>query len=200
MRKAIERTVPILTMFKEHLPHYKRRYIEVLENQGQLSPSDLVVCFDRGIYELHIRVTSGKWAALPWSKELRQILDSRQEVQSQPYTDDREDSFLTSGTGASRGEAEGNACIVYGKDDFHKIKSGQIMVTPVTEPDFIQVATLISGLVTDRGGLVCHAAILAREFRIPCVVGCENATTVIKDGQYIRLNGYTGIVLGVETK
>ena len=198
MREAIARTLPILSGFKRHLPHYKRRYIEVLEHPENLAPRDLVICFDRGIYELHIRVTSGQWAALPWSRELRDILSARQETEVQPDAADRDDVFLTSGVGASSGEAEGIACLVFGRADFAKIQPGQIMVAPMTEPDFIEAASRIAGLITDRGGLLCHAAILAREFHIPCIVGCHNATTVIRDGDVVHLDGLTGIVLRID--
>ena len=67
----------------------------------------------------------------------------------------------------------------------------------MTTPDFIMVAHLISGIITDRGGVVCHAAILAREFDIPCIVGCQTATTTITDGEQIRLDAISGIVVSV---
>lgn len=66
-----------------------------------------------------------------------------------------------------------------------------------TTPDFIEVAYLISGIITDRGGNVSHAAILAKGFNIPCVVGCQTATTTIRDGDLIRLDATAGVVLGV---
>jgi pyruvate,water dikinase len=67
----------------------------------------------------------------------------------------------------------------------------------MTDPSFLEVADRIAGLITDRGGLVCHAAILAREFRLPCIVGCRNATEVIRDGEPIRMDAFAGIVTRV---
>lgn len=165
-------------------------------------PFDLIMCFDQAIFEMHVWETlselgikRGQWAKNnPWSKELRILLDERQAV----HNNDNptvEEEFLSSGTTACRGSVQGRASIAIGKEHFHKIKEGDILVTTMTSPDFIEVAHLISGIVADRGGVLCHAAILAREFNIPCIVGCQTATTTIKDGDHIRLDATAGIVL-----
>lgn len=170
-----------------------------------MSPFDLIMCFDQAIYELHIWETlselgikRGYWAKEnPWSKELRELLNERQDFQHHDNTLNTEEEFLASGTTACRGSAQGRACIVLDKEQFSKVQKGDILVTTMTTPDFVEIAHLISGIITDRGGVVCHAAILSREFNIPCVVGCGTATTTIRDGDLIRLDATSGIVLGV---
>jgi phosphohistidine swiveling domain-containing protein len=205
MREAINATREVLEFFANHLPYSKAKYILALRRMDEMTPFDLIICFDQAIFEMHIWVTlselgikRGQWAKNnPWSKELRALLDERQVIHQNDNNLNVEEEFLVSGTPASRGSAQGRACIALGKEHFHKIKKGDILVTTMTTPDFIEVAHLISGLVTDRGGVVCHAAILAREFNIPCVVGCQTATTTIKDGDQVRLDAVSGIVVSV---
>jgi len=199
MRQAIAMTLPVIVPFKEHIPAYKARYIEILEdNADQLTPYDLIVCFDRAIYELHTRLKCGEFADLPWSPELRELFDERRrstETSPTKANESVKDSpFLTQGNAVTPFVVEGIARIVRAPRDLYRVVSGEILVTEMSDPDFIVVADRIAGLITEQGGLVCHAAILAREWDLPCIVGCRNATTMISDGQYIRMDGATGTV------
>jgi len=205
MREAINATREILEFFANHLPYSKAKYILALKRMDEMTPFDLIMCFDQAIFEMHVwdtlselRIKRGQWAKdNTWSKELRDLLNERQEVRQNDNNLNEEEEFLISGSPACRGSAQGRACVALDKDHFYKIKKGDILVTTMTTPEFIEVAHLISGLITDRGGVVCHAAILAREFNIPCVVGCQTATTTIKDGEQIRLDSISGIVMSV---
>ncbi len=69
-----------------------------------------------------------------------------------------------------------------------------MIVAPATGPAFNLVLPLVAGLVTDRGGLLSHAAIVAREFSLPAVVGCADATLLIPDGARVRIDGTAGTV------
>lgn len=205
MREAINATREILEFFATHLPYSKAKYILALKRLDEMASFDLIMCFDQAIFEMHVwetlselRIKQGQWAKNnTWSKELRDLLNERQEVRQNDNNLNVEEEFLVSGTPASRGSAQGRACIALDKEHFNKIKKGDILVTTMTTPDFIEVAHLISGLITDRGGVICHASILAREFNIPCVVGCQTATATIKDGDQIRLDATSGIVVSV---
>jgi phosphohistidine swiveling domain-containing protein len=206
MREAITDTETILNIFIPHIPGSKGRYIQALKRQQEMSPFDLIVCFDQAVYELHLwtilkelGIKRGIWShgQQPWSKELRILLDERQQIDKDNSIVNKEELFKVSGTPACRGNAEGPAIIVLNKDEFHRVKSGSILITTMTTPDFIEIANLITGLVTDRGGVLCHAAILAREFNIPCIVGCHDATKTIKDGEIIRMDAISGVVMGV---
>lgn len=98
------------------------------------------------------------------------------------------------GVGASRGVYEGRARIVCSPDEFDLIEAGDVLIAPTTSPAYNVVLPLIGAVVTDRGGALSHAAIVAREFGIPAVVGTVNATTAIPDGAKVRVDGTTGLV------
>jgi pyruvate,water dikinase len=96
------------------------------------------------------------------------------------------------GLPVSNGTYEGTARLVNGPQDFDRLQRGDVLVTRSTSAAFNIVLPLLGGIVTDRGGALCHAAIVAREYGIPGVVGCKDATTVIPDGARIRIDGEAG--------
>ena len=71
---------------------------------------------------------------------------------------------------------------------------GGILVTTMTQPNIVDIAQRASAIITDEGGMLCHAAIISREFGIPCIVGTHNATQVLKDGNLVEVNANEGIV------
>jgi len=98
------------------------------------------------------------------------------------------------GLAAAAGVAEGTARVVLSTDEFDQVKSGEIMVCQMTNPAWVVVFSKIKGVVTDTGGVLCHTAVVAREFGIPGVVGTGDATHRIKTGARLRVNGNTGLV------
>ncbi len=98
------------------------------------------------------------------------------------------------GIAASPGIGIGRIRIVEEMKDLEKIKKGDVLVTKMTNPDMVVTMQKCSAIVTDEGGLTAHAAIISREMGIPCVVGTDNATTILKDGEEITVDGYTGKV------
>ncbi|MGI9659025.1 MAG: PEP-utilizing enzyme [Gaiellaceae bacterium] len=98
------------------------------------------------------------------------------------------------GIGVSGGLVEGPARIVDASSDFSRIREGDVLVTRATTAAFNIVLPLLKGIVTDRGGLLCHAAVVSREYSIPAVVGTENATSRIVDGTRIRVDGSAGTI------
>ncbi len=74
------------------------------------------------------------------------------------------------------------------------IQEGDILVTTYTDPSWTPIFVSIKGLVTEVGGIMTHGAVVAREYGLPAVVGVENATKLVKDGQMIRINGAKGYV------
>lgn len=103
-------------------------------------------------------------------------------------------SATVKGFGASPGTVVGNARLVLAPAEMERIRQGDILVTGFTSPAFNGVLPIISAVVTDRGGSLSHAALVAREFGIPAVVGCGNATRLIKDGMLIKVDGANGTV------
>jgi pyruvate, water dikinase len=98
------------------------------------------------------------------------------------------------GVAACRGVAEGIARIVTAVDQMSRLKKGDILVCQITNPTWAPIFDKIAGAVSDIGGSMSHAAIVAREYGLPAVVGTGNGTTRIKDGQRIRVDGGRGIV------
>lgn len=97
------------------------------------------------------------------------------------------------GSPVSAGRVEGRARVIR-KLEEAKMEKGDILVAPYTDPAWTPLFPLAAGLVTEVGGLMTHGAVVAREYGIPAVVGVENATALIKDGQRIRVNGTEGYV------
>ena len=73
-------------------------------------------------------------------------------------------------------------------------KKGSVLVCKVTTPDFVPIMMRACAIVTDQGGILSHAAIVARELKIPCIVGTKNATTMLQNGQLVRVNANNGSV------
>ncbi len=101
---------------------------------------------------------------------------------------------LLKGMGASPGFASGKVKIVKGLEDITKIEEGDILVTTMTSPDLVPTMSKSAAIVTDLGGSTSHAAIVSREMGIPAIVGTENATRLLRDGQMVTVDAYNGIV------
>ena len=97
------------------------------------------------------------------------------------------------GSVACRGRVIGKAKLLFEEDDMVKINKGDIIVSPMTRPHFVPVMKKAAGIVTDFGGILCHAALISREFGIPCIVGTNDATKIFSDGDLIELDAYEGI-------
>ncbi len=113
---------------------------------------------------------------------------------AQPPAGQVESSGTLRGTAASTGQATGIARIVLSPDDFHKVNRGDVLVCRSTAPMWTPLFRVISALVSEAGGVLSHPAVVAREFKLPSVVGVAQATTLIKDGQPITVSGTDGLV------
>lgn len=102
------------------------------------------------------------------------------------------------GFAASRGVVEGPACVVKSVEEIARLQKGDILVCRVTNPTWAPIFQKIAAAVSDIGGSMSHAAIVAREFGLPAVVGTGDATLRIKDGQRIRVDGTRGLVTILE--
>ena len=98
------------------------------------------------------------------------------------------------GIGGSTGQAVGRACVIRGPEEFHKLRKGDVLVCPLTDPEWTPLFQLASAVVADTGAALSHAAIVAREFGIPAVLGVGLATGRYHDGDMIRVDGTRGEV------
>lgn len=160
--------------------------------------------------ENHYTKLHGKWTPMDmeWAKDGQDgklyIVQARPEtVQSEKdNTKIKEYELLEKGTiitkGASVGNAiaSGSARVILSASQIHEFKKGEILVTEVTDPNWEPIMKIAAGIVTDKGGRTSHAAIVSRELGIPCVVGTENATKLIKTGQDLTVDtaGSEGII------
>lgn len=105
-----------------------------------------------------------------------------------------EAATLVKGMAAYQGYVKGKAKIVQSVNDLTKVNEGDIMVTHMTMPPYLPAMHRAAGFVTDEGGITCHAAIVAREMKKPCVIGTKHATKIFNDNDIIELDANKGIV------
>ena len=138
---------------------------------------------------------------IEWAKEEGKLYI----VQTRPVTtlglpkeaeavEEFEGVLILSGIPASPGTATGIVKITHHSSGIDKIREGDVLVAEMTTPDFVPAMKRAVAIVTDRGGRTCHAAIVSRELGVPCIVGTGEATSVLKDGQLITVDGSQGKV------
>jgi pyruvate,water dikinase len=101
---------------------------------------------------------------------------------------------LIRGLAASKGTASGKVRVLRSPEEGDQLLNGEVLVAPMTSPDWVPAIRRASALVTDGGGMTCHTAIVSRELGVPCVVGTRNATSTLRDGELVTVDGGTGEV------
>ena len=136
------------------------------------------------------------------SRPITTLGDSKKEESEEEEVDLE---VLIRGLGASPGLASGTVKVILSLDELDKVQEGDVMVTTMTTPDMVPAMKRATGIVTDEGGVTCHAAIISRELGIPCVVGTGDATTTLKENDEVTADGkkglvYKGIIKGAESE
>jgi len=103
-------------------------------------------------------------------------------------------NILIKGQGAAPGIASGKVVIIRDVKDTGAVKEGDILVTKMTNPDMVPAMRKVAAIVTDEGGMTCHAAIVSRELGTPAVVGTKTATAILKNGQIVTVDGELGLI------
>ena len=101
---------------------------------------------------------------------------------------------LVKGLGAAPGVVAGRVRVLRSVADGRRLERGEVLVAPMTTPDWVPTMRRAAALVTDGGGVTCHAAIASRELRVPCVVGTRRATELLRDGELVTVDGASGAV------
>lgn len=109
-------------------------------------------------------------------------------------TADYSKTKIINGVVAYRGKVRGEARIIMTPEDCNTMKKGEILISNMTHPDYVLGFKKAKAVVTDEGGISCHAAIVSREMRLPCVIGTKIATKVLKDGDLVEVDANKGIV------
>ncbi len=112
---------------------------------------------------------------------------------SDPATEIKASETIT-GIGTSKGKVTGKVRIVFEYAQLNKVKKNDILVTSMTTPDFLPAMKRASAFITDEGGMLCHAAIVARELKKPCIIGTKIATKVLRDGMEVEVDANHGLV------
>ncbi len=168
------------------------------------------------IIEKHYSVLKGKWSPMDieWAKDgidgkiyivqaRPETVHSLQQDQNilEEYVLDKKVSkkskVLVKGRSVGRKIATGKVRVISSSKKMYEVKKGDILVTDMTDPDWEPIMKRAAGIVTNRGGRTCHAAIVSRELGIPAIVGSINATAKLKDGQTVTMdcsNGETGVI------
>ncbi|HFO0451184.1 TPA: phosphoenolpyruvate synthase [Bacillus paranthracis] len=121
------------------------------------------------------------------------IMTSDGEIITGKYKRENLPADAIAGLPVSSGVVEGRARVILNMEEAN-LEEGDILVTAFTDPGWTPLFVSIKGLVTEVGGLMTHGAVIAREYGVPAVVGVENATKLIKDGQRIRVHGTEGYI------
>lgn len=135
-----------------------------------------------GIFFMHkgeLNPVEGKKAALWLSKITKKAISNIDKIQ---------------GTPASHGLVRGRVSILLLPKDMAKVRNGDVLVTQMTTPEYVPAMKRAAAFVTDEGGLTCHAAIVAREMKKPCIIGTKIATHIFKDGDMVEVDATKGIV------
>lgn len=156
------------------------------------APQDMEWAFERGsFYMVQARpiTTMKKDAAAPVANS-QSSAESSTPAESTQAPSDAE--VLVSGAAASVGRAAGPVRIIHSPKEIDKVLQGDVLVTEMTSPDYVPAMRKAAAIVTDTGGRTSHAAIVSRELGIPCVVGTGTATSHLKTGQVVTVDGASG--------
>jgi phosphoenolpyruvate synthase/pyruvate phosphate dikinase len=100
----------------------------------------------------------------------------------------------------NKGVIKSKVKIIINHRDFKKLKKGEIIVSAMTRPDYTPILSKAGGIITDEGGITCHAAIVARELNIPCIIGTQVVTKCLKDNDLVELNANKGTIKIIKKK
>lgn len=177
VRKCLERTNMLLLSDTDYEHGVANLFAEELIaacERGSLSESDKV--------KIERRNSKHPLAQKVWDASKLLVFDA--------------DGDVLKGVSGSTGTAIGKVCIIHGPEEFYKMQKGDVLVCQLTDPEWTPLFNLASAVVADTGSSLSHAAIVAREYGIPAVLGVGFATTRFKDGDTIKVDGDKGEVSG----
>lgn len=168
MRYTLPEEFP--SILRRHHPHIHERI------------KNCMIVFEEGVERGTLLV--GEMA----SREERNYFPSGNSVPLSPAR------VVLKGRVACHGKAIGTVKVLMNPNEIYKVNHGDVLVTSMTSPDFITAVRKCVAIVTNEGGLTCHAAIISRELNIPCIIGTKNATQALKDGDKVEVNADEGMV------
>jgi phosphoenolpyruvate synthase/pyruvate phosphate dikinase len=185
-----------LQQFKDIMQVPKRPYFDAILRKD-LSASDRIIALDTAVGAMHIEFSAPRMYAHQETEKLRLALEQCRSI-TEPFRldnhADADKNVLCRGLPASPGVAWGQVFIWNENIPYTEIPDRCILVSIMTRPEIATFINRVDGIVTDMGGRLCHAAIIALEKGVPCVVGTGNATEILSEGMTVCVNGDTGCV------
>jgi len=143
---------------------------------------------DRGLAAWKIALQVTPPVALPKKAWINKLIGGKQ-------AEGKDGKLILKGIGTSSGQVTAPACVLYGPQDFDRMRAGDVLVATTTTPAWTPLFTMASAVVTDIGGPLSHSSIVAREYGIPAVMAARDATRLIESGQLITVDGAKGTVV-----
>lgn len=204
----------ILNLLTAYIHELRKAYCylaEKMQEQGLLPDMDLIfylthqeigtILEDRSRSDLIIKATRRRRLFPEWKKlrfEEFQWGVMKPKNDDQNITDPGCEKVI--GTPVCEGKITGRACVVKTFAEVSKIKAGDILITYCTDIAWSPYFPILSGVVTELGGLISHGAVVAREYGLPCIVGATNATKIILDGEQICMDANNGVIIKLGTE
>ncbi len=157
----------------------------IIDNDGSFKPDIIEKRMERFLYHVDSKTGKVEHGFGNWSFEKQKEIFGLKVDHN---------VLEVSGMVASRGSVIGRARVTMSATKANEIGEGEILITSMTSPDFVPAMKKALAIVTNEGGILCHAAVVSREFGIPCIVGTKIATKIFKTGDRIEVDGELGIV------
>lgn len=141
-----------------------------------------------------LQMRQGKYVFVLDDGDISCLIGEKAEEIRRYFQEEVSVSALVTGSVACKGIVRGVARIINNKNDFARVEVGDVIVTSMTTPDMIPIMKKAVAFVTDEGGVTCHAAIISRELKKPCIIGTKNATQVLHDGDMLEVDADKGVV------
>lgn len=186
-----------LQFFKQVVQPRKQPYFDALLDE-QLPISDRIIALDTAVGVMHIEFAVERAYVHREIEQLRRVFEeSRHDPEDETLTPTsaiQDEALLVRGLPASPGRTSGKAVVIARNSDYRLVHTGCILVAPMTRPELASHFDRVAGIGTDIGGTLCHAAIIARERGIPCVVDTGEATRRIRPRMLVEVDGTEGTV------
>ncbi len=202
--KKIEVKKQELGMFRdEQGNNVKRKIDEDLQTRQAIPETQIIELarLGRKIEEHYGRPQDIEWAiekGTIFIVQSRAVTTFHKEAEAgkgeRPVIKEEAGNILLKGETASRGSASGPVRIVLKNEDLGKVKKGDVLVAKMTMPDYVPAMQRAVAIITNEGGMTSHAAIVSREMGVPCIVGTEHATDILKDGEIVTVHATRGVV------
>jgi phosphoenolpyruvate synthase/pyruvate phosphate dikinase len=174
--KILRETGKRLGVKRELVQYYLPQEIDLALRTGKI--------VDKKILEARQKHCYVRW----FDNDIEAIIENPDELMDKYLLKEEKVTGKFDGIIASAGRYTGKVKVLHSANEIDKVKQGDILVASMTSPDYVPAMRRAGAIITDEGGVMCHAAIVSRELGIPCVVGTKSATKILKDGDEVEVN------------